>query len=112
MLVVMTVVALLLSVMAPSYVRHIDRARETVLKQNLMTVRDAIGKFKTDQGRWPLTLQELVTSRYLRAIPVDPITDRADTWVASSATDGSAGIEDLHSGAQGTATDGSRYAVW
>lgn len=112
MLVVMTVVALLLSVIAPNYVRHIDHARETVLKQNLITLRDAIDKFRVDQGRLPLTLQELVTSKYLRAIPVDPMTERADTWNPSPATDGGAGISDVHSAAPGTATDGSHYASW
>lgn len=112
MLVVMTVVALLVSVMAPAYIRHVDHAREVVLKQNLTTVRDAIDKYKSDQGRLPANLQEMVTSKYLRTIPVDPITDRADAWILTPATDGSGGIIDIHSGATGTATDGSRYASW
>lgn len=112
MLVVMMMVALLVSVMAPSYVRHIDRTRETVLKQNLATVRDAIDKFKADQGRLPQNLQDLVTAKYLRSVPVDPITDRSDTWVEAPTTEGGVGIVDLHSGAPGTALDGSKYAIW
>lgn len=112
MLVVMTVVALLVSVMAPAYVRHVDRAREVVLKQNLAVSRDAIDKFRADRGRLPLSFQELIASKYLRAVPVDPINDRQDTWLFTPSADGNAGIADLHSGSQGTAQDGSRYANW
>lgn len=112
MLVVMMVVALLLSVIAPQYVRHIDRARETVLRQNLASVREAIDKFKADTGRLPQDLKELVSHRYLATLPIDPMTERADSWVLTPATEGLSGVSDLHSGAPGAATDGSSYASW
>lgn len=113
MLVVMTAIALLLSVVAPVYVRHIDRARELTLKQDLQVMRDALDKFRADQARYPVNLQELVTYRYLRALPADPITDRADSWLSIASTDGGApGVMDVHSGAPGKASDGSPYANW
>ncbi len=112
MLVVMTVVALLVSVMAPAYVRHVDKAREVVLKQNLTVVRDAIDKFRADRGRLPMNLQDLVASKYLRAVPVDPTTDRTDTWLFTAPADGSTGIADVHSGSKAMAVDGSPYASW
>ncbi len=113
MLVVMTAIALLLSVIAPVYVRHIDRARELALKQDLHVMRDALDKFHADRGRYPSNLQELVSQRYLRALPVDPITDRADSWLISPATDvGTTGVLDVHSGAPGKAGDGTPFASW
>jgi general secretion pathway protein G len=110
--VVMTAVALLLSVIAPVYVRHIDRAREVALRQDLRAVRDALDKFFADQGRYPAGLHELVATKYLRALPMDPMTERTDTWVLVPASEGGAGIRDLRSGASGRAQDGSLYAQW
>src|SRR5262245_29725304 len=80
MLAVLAAVALLLGIVAPRYLRHVDQAREVTLKHNLVGVRDSIDKFYVDRGRYPNDLQELVQSNYLRATPVDPLTNRADTW--------------------------------
>jgi general secretion pathway protein G len=118
LLVVLAALALLLSVAAPRYVRHLDRARETALRHDLQTMRDAIDKFYTDQGRYPKELPELVERRYLRAIPVDPVTQRADSWVAVPPRAGAAGgadgdgVFDVRSGAKEIAMDGSAYASW
>ena len=109
MLVVLAVLALLLSLVAPSYFGHVDRARELTLRQDLKTMRDAIDKFAADRGRDPHDLDELVAARYLREIPVDPVTDSAATWVPLQ-VDGA--MHDLHSGARGTAQDGTPYASW
>ena len=109
MLVVLSVLALLLSLVAPSYFGHVDRARELALKQDLKTVRDCIDKFHADRGRDPADLPELVATHYLREIPVDPVTDSAATWVPAL-VDG--GMHDLHSGASGNAQDGTAYASW
>ncbi len=115
LLVVLAVMALLLSVAAPRYVQHVDRARETTLRHDLHAMRDAIDKFCTDQGRYPKELAELVQRRYLRAIPIDPVTEREDTWVVVPGRTGNAvedGVADVRSGARGNALDGSSYASW
>lgn len=115
LLVVLAALALLLSVAAPRYVQHVDRARDTALRHNLQAMRDAIDKFYGDQGRYPKELPELVERRYLRAIPLDPVTQRADTWVAVPPRAGEAegeGVADVRSGAREIASDGSSYASW
>ncbi|WP_423598385.1 type II secretion system protein [Roseateles sp. MS654] len=115
LLVVLAALALLLSVAAPRYVQHVDRARDTALRHNLHGLRDAIDKFYSDQGRYPKELNELVERRYLRAIPTDPVTQRADTWVVVPPRAGNAegeGVADVRSGARDVAADGSSYASW
>jgi len=113
LIVVLAAIGLLLAIAAPRYVQHVDRAREVALKQDLQQVRAAIDQFHADQRRYPATLDELVAARYLRAVPVDPITDRADTWrVDAPPGQGAGTIYDVHSGAPGRAQDGSDYAAW
>jgi len=113
LMVVMAAIGLLLAITVPRYAEHVDRAREVVLRQNLAAVRDAIDKFYADRGRYPAALQELVQARYLRQLPVDPVTDRIDTWVLVNSDSGAAaGVSDVHSGAPGQARDGSPYASW
>ncbi|KAB2322292.1 prepilin-type N-terminal cleavage/methylation domain-containing protein [Betaproteobacteria bacterium SCN1] len=113
LMVVMAIVALLLAIALPRYFGHLDRARETVLRQDLATMRDAIDKYHGDRGRYPDSLQALVDARYLRAVPVDPVTDRSDTWQAVAPEDGETGaMYDVKSGAPGTARDGTAYADW
>ncbi len=113
MLVVLAALGLLLAIAAPRYTEHVDRAREAVLKQNLANVRDAIDKFRADRSRYPADLAELVQQRYLRELPLDPMTDRNDTWVAVAPPGQSAGaLADIRSGATGTAHDGSNYGRW
>jgi general secretion pathway protein G len=113
LLVVMAIVALLLSLALPRYFNHLGSSRETVLKQDLAVMRDAIDKYHGDTGRYPDSLDEMVSSRYLRALPVDPITERADTWQLVAPSDGEAGaVYDVRSGAPGVARDGSSYVDW
>lgn len=114
LLVVLAAIGLLLSIAAPRYVAHLDTARETVLKQDLREMRDAIDKFYGDQGRYPADLRELVTQRYLRDLPEDPITQRSDSWVAVAPVNKAAAgaVGDVRSGAPGAARDGSAYASW
>lgn len=113
LLVVLAAMALLLSIAAPRYLQYLDRAREATLQENLLRTRDALDKFYVDQGRYPESLEELVTKRYLRAVPLDPITDRTDTWtlvVPPPPTPGQ--VADLHSGAVGLSSKGTPYARW
>ncbi len=121
LLVVLAAIGLLLSIAAPRYVQHLDHARDLALKHDLQALRLAIDQFHADQGRYPGALDELVARRYLRALPVDPVTGRADTWVqvqapvqgpVNAALPAGGGIQDVRSGAAGVASDGSRYASW
>ena len=113
LLVVMAVIGLLLSLAAPRYFGSVDLAREAALRQDLAVMRDAIDKHFADTGRYPASLQELATRRYLRRVPVDPITESADSWVVVPPADTALGaVYDVSSGASGTARDGSAYASW
>ena len=115
LLVVMAALGLLLAITAPRYTEHVDRAREAVLKQNLSSLRDAIDKFYADRARYPVDLQELVKQRYLRQMPLDPITDRTDSWVAvapGGQASSAGAVADVRSGASGNSHQGAAYASW
>lgn len=113
LLVVLAIIALLLSVATLRYFSSIDQARETVLKQDLATMREAIQKYNADKGRYPETLEALVTDRYLRSVPVDPITESAQTWIAVPPKgDDPKGVADVQSGAPGEGKNGTAYATW
>lgn len=113
LLVVMAIVATLLSIAAPRYFDHIDRSREATLHQSLSVMRDAIDKFRADTGTYPEDLDALVNKRYLRKVPIDPVTERADSWLLVPPPDGSGeGVWDVRSGAEGRGKDGTRYADW
>lgn len=95
LLVVFSLLAMLLTIAVPRYLSSIDRAKEKARDQNMSTVRDAIDKFKADQGKYPGSLQDLVTKQYLRQIPVDPVSG-STAWVVvppASGTDG--GVFDI-----------------
>jgi len=111
--VVLAILVLLLSLAAPRYFKGVDRAKEAALKQDLAVAREALDKFYGDQSRYPNSLEELVERKYLRVVPVDPLTDSASTWVIlPPASNVPGAVYDLHSGAPGTAMDGTPYAEW
>lgn len=112
LLVVMAALGLLLSIAAPRYFEHVDRAREAVLKHNLAAVRQSIDRFHADRGRYPNELAELVKTQYLRELPLDPMTDRVDSWVIAPPAGQTTGIFNIRSAATGRARDGSVYAAW
>jgi general secretion pathway protein G len=112
LLVVMVVVAVLASIVAPKYMDRVDTARETVLRQNLAGLRQSIDQFYRDKSRYPDSLAELVQQKYIRSIPLDPITERADSWVLIAPQEGGKGVFDVRSGSQLQAKDGSNYASW
>ena len=102
LMVVLTVIALLLSVVVPDYLGRMKHAEEAVLQENLTVMRDALDKHYADAGRYPASLDELVSKRYLRSIPSDPFTRNATSWVAVPPADPKkGGIFDIHSGAKG-----------
>lgn len=113
LLVVMALIAILLTLAFPKYFTSVEKARESVLKQDLKTFRDAIDQFYSDRGSYPANLDDLVTQKYIRAIPVDPFTNRADSWVVAGPDGGSLpGVYDVHSGATDRARDGTEIAAW
>ena len=122
LLVVMAIIAALLTVAAPRYWRSVDDAREAALKSSLAQMREAIDRFYADRGSYPADLPDLVDKRYLRSVPIDPITDSNQTWQTISApaspagskeaSDEITGIYDVRSGAEGTSRSGEAYANW
>lgn len=113
LLVVMAVIATLLSIVAPRYFNSIDRSREAVLRQNLSIMRDAIDKFYSDTGKYPLSLNQLVEERYIRAVPIDPMTESSQTWIEVPPTDPEIeGMYDVHSSSDRQALDGTFYDKW
>lgn len=110
MLVVMSVLALLLTLALPRYIGVLDRSRDTVLRENLRVLRITLDQFHGDRGRYPESLQELVALRYLHAVPVDPVTRSSRSWVLIAPRDGQgAGVADVRSGAQGQTEEGQAY---
>ncbi len=102
LMVVLTIIALLISIVVPDYVGRTRRAEEAVLIQNLATMRDALDKHYADAGRYPGSLDELVSKHYLRSIPKDPFTDSSGTWVAVPPQDTRRGnVWDVRSAAKG-----------
>lgn len=113
LLVVMALIGLLLSLSVPRYFGNVQKAKETVLRQDLAMMREAIDKHFGDQGVYPESLAQIVERKYLRKIPVDPITDRDDSWIVVAPEKKESGkVFDVKSGAEGQAQDGSPYASW
>ena len=113
LLVVMAIIATLLTIAVPRYFRSLERSREAVLKQDLVTLRESIDKFYGDTGKYPETLAVLVEQHYLRSIPVDPIAKAADKWVVVNSEDSDdSGVKDVKSGAEGIGENGIAYAAW
>jgi general secretion pathway protein G len=112
LMVVLTVIGLLLSVVVPDYMGRVHRAEEAVLQENLNLMREALDKHYADAGRYPKTLDELVTKRYLRAIPTDPLTQKP-LWLVESPSDPQkGGVYDVHSSAKGLGSNGKPYERW
>lgn len=102
LLVVLAIIALLLTLAVPRYFHSIDTARETILVKNLSTARASIDMFYQDHGRYPESLNELVDKKYLRSLPVDPLTNSTTSWIIVPPQDNAPGsVYDLHSSANG-----------
>ncbi|MBB5390552.1 MULTISPECIES: type II secretion system protein [unclassified Herbaspirillum] len=110
LLVVMAIIATLTAFVAPGYLKQNDRAKETVLRHNLHIMREAIDDYRSDHGKNPETLDNLVQGRYLRAVPVDPLTGKSESWIFNAGDDDNSA--EVTSGAKGKALDGSSYATW
>ena len=110
---VMTIIVILASIGVASYQQIQLKARETILKEDLRQMRKMIDQFAADKERLPQSIEELVQERYLRSVPVDPITDEPD-WELEMGDDevsltGGQGVVDVHSSARGEGSDGKSY---
>lgn len=112
MAVVLAILGVLLRLATPSFQRAILRSREAVLRQDLAAMREAIDGFYADHRRYPERLEVLVENRYLRQIPVDPFTRRANTWIVVAAEDEGGGVFDVHSGTDLVSLDDTPYNTW
>ncbi len=110
LLVVIAIIATLLTIAAPRYFRSLERSKETVLRQDLAVLRDAIDKYAADRDEYPETLESLVEHGYVRAVPQDPMTRSAETWQLVPSDDPERpGIRDVHSGAEGASASGQPF---
>jgi general secretion pathway protein G len=113
LLVVMAIIATLLTMAVPRYFGSLEKAKEAVLKEDLVALRDALDKHFSDTGMYPSNLEDLVLRKYLRSIPVDPITESASSWIIVPPNDQrKGGVYNVRSGAEGRARDGSSYMDW
>jgi general secretion pathway protein G len=118
LMVVMAVMLVLAAIAVPSYLASIRKAKEAVLKEDLHTMRVAIDSYTADKQKAPQSLDDLVQAGYLKAIPKDPITSRTDTWITGQSgslttiDETEPGIDDVHSGAQETSSEGTSYSTW
>ncbi len=113
LLVVMVIISTLLTIAVPRYFNSVERSKETVLRQDLALMREALDKYYGDNGKYPDMLEDLVKRKYLRSVPADPITGSSKTWlvVAPDSVE-KGGVYDVRSGAPGSARDGSEYRYW
>ena len=118
LIIVISIILILTAVSVPVYRTHMVYARESVLKDDLASMRLAISQYTFDKVKAPQSLDDLVSTGYLKALPKDPFTGATDTWEAVSddsifqieQTDG--GIVDVHSGSKSVGTDGTSYNSW
>jgi general secretion pathway protein G len=113
LIVVMLIIAMLASLAVPRYFGSVQKSKDAVLKEDLTLMREALDKFYGDNDKYPAALDELVSRKYLRSIPRDPVTESAATWTIVPPEDSEkGGVYDVHSGAEGNAADGSLYKEW
>jgi general secretion pathway protein G len=118
LMIVMAIIAILMSVAIPIYSRSITRAKESVLKNNLFTMRTVIDEYTYDKQKAPQTLNDLVSDGYMRQIPVDPITGTADSWkvimedASNTVNQSEPGIFDVRSSSDKISLEGTPYSEW
>lgn len=119
LLIVMMIIAILASIAVPAYMGIIKHSREVVLKEDLHTLRNAIDQYTYDKQKAPQSLDDIVQAGYVKVMPVDPMTQRSDTWIAGQSQNytsidesESGGINDIHSGSQQVSSEGTTYSTW
>jgi len=116
LMIAMFILIILISVAIPTYQRSVQHARETVLHENLWQMRRAIDQFYADKGHLPKSVDDLVTEKYLRDRPMDPVTESTD-WTEiqgddPAAKEGETGLKDVKSTADGTDSNGKEYSKY
>jgi general secretion pathway protein G len=115
---VMAIVSILVSVAVPLYQKALVRSKETILRQNLFTLRTVIDEYTYDKQKAPQTLDDLVQAGYLRKVPIDPITQTETTWklimedATNTVNQTEPGIFDVRSGSDKTSLEGTPYTEW
>jgi general secretion pathway protein G len=118
LMIVMAIIMILATIAIPIYVRTLQRAKEATLREDLHTMRTAIDSYTVDKEKAPDTLDDLVQAGYLKSIPVDPITSSSETWITGMSdtmtdiNETQGGMDDVHSGSQALASDGTTYNTW
>jgi general secretion pathway protein G len=118
LMIVLAIIATLAAIAIPSYINAVKHAREATLREDLFVMRQAIDSYTVDKEKAPQSLDDLVQSGYLKQMPVDPMTGSSDTWMPDTSDtlmdidETAGGINNVHSGSQGIATDGSSYNTW
>ena len=118
LMIVISIILILMGWAIPNYQQSVLHAKEAVLRQDLHAMRNAIDAYTLDKQKAPQSLQDLITANYLKEIPKDPITGSSDTWqtvqedTLMAIDQQEPGIDDVHSGSQATASDGSAYNTW
>lgn len=119
MMIVISMMLILVSIAIPAYNQSILRAKEGVLRQDLFTLRSLISQYTLDKQKAPQGLEDLVSAGYIKALPLDPMTGKNDTWTVdqedyalSIDQQDTAGIKDVHSGSSGVGSDGTAYNTW
>ena len=118
LMIVMAIIMILATIAIPIYVRTLQRAKEATLREDLHTMRTAIDSYTIDKEKAPDALDDLVQAGYLKSIPVDPITSSNQTWITGMSdtmtdiNETQGGMDDVHSGSQALASDGTTYNTW
>jgi len=119
LMVVMAILLILVSIAAPMYRQQIVHARESVLRQNLFTLRTLISQYTLDKQKAPQSLEDLVSAGYLKQIPTDPITgtvdwtvDQSEDTISSPDQQDEGGIDDVHSSSSAVGSNGTAYNTW
>jgi len=118
LMVVMLIIGVLMAIAVPSYIGAIKAAKESVLKEDLHVMRNAIDSYTMDKQKAPQSLQDLVENGYLKVIPTDPMTRTSDNWVTETSDDlhsidqSEPGIDDVHSSDEEPGSDGQPYSTW
>jgi general secretion pathway protein G len=118
LMIVITIIAILAAIAVPMYKATVRNAKETILKDNLHTLRRVIDQYTADKKKAPQSLQDLVDAGYFKELPLDPITNSNSTWqpvndtAVTSPDQTEAGIMDVHSGAPGVSSEGTAYNTW
>lgn len=118
LMIVMVIITILAGIGLAVYGNSVQSSKEAVLREDLFRMREAIDQYHADKNRYPATIEALVEDKYLRMVPIDPITRSAETWQTTMADpepgnpSAEPGIYNVKSGAEGTGLDGTPYSEW